>query len=320
MKPILVIQDLSIGFYIEKRLIPAVIDINLTLREAETVCIVGESGCGKTITSLSIMRLLPPNGRILKGKILFNNKDLTILPEDQMQKIRGKEISMIFQEPLTSLNPVFTIKEQIAEVMRTHLDITEREIEERCLKLLRIVGISNPEKRLYNYPHQLSGGQRQRIMIAIALACNPKIVIADEPTTALDVTVQAQILNLFKELQEKYKISLLYITHDLSVVAQIADRVYVMYAGMILEEASSEQLFYNPCHPYTKGLLESLPKRQQKGKRLTSIPGTVPDLLSRPSGCPFYPRCLIAKKICERKIPKLEEYEDGHKVRCHILK
>ena len=316
---LLSVRDLNVGFFIEEKFALAVRDVSFSVKKGETLCIVGESGCGKTVTSLSILRLIPPNGRIVKGNIYFKEKDLTRLSEEQMRDIRGKEISMIFQEPLTSLNPVFTIKDQIAEAIMVHEDVSKQEITDRCITLLKEVGIPEPEKRLYDYPHQLSGGQRQRVMIAIALACNPSLIIADEPTTALDVTVQAQILNLFKELQERYKISLLYITHDLSVVAQIADRVCVMYSGIIVEEGSVEHIFYRPAHPYTRGLLDSLPKRAYKKQKLKSIPGVVPDLLSRPKGCPFHPRCSLTKQVCTEKIPNFKELEDGHRVRCYIL-
>ncbi len=316
---LLSVQDLSVGFFIENEFALAVRDVSFSVKKGEILCLVGESGCGKTVTSLSILRLIPPNGRIVEGRILFKGKDLCKLSEEQMRDIRGKEISMIFQEPLTSLNPVFTIKDQIAEAIMVHENASKQEITDRCITLLKEVGISEPEKRLYDYPHQLSGGQRQRVMIAIALACNPSLIIADEPTTALDVTVQAQILTLFKELQEKYNISLLYITHDLSVVAQIADRVCVMYAGIIVEEGSVEHIFYSPAHPYTKGLLDSLPKRHFKNQKLKSIPGFVPDLLSRPKGCPFHPRCPLTEKLCTEAIPDFKELEDGHRIRCHIL-
>ena len=318
MEYILNILGLSVGFRIKRDFALAIRDVSLKVKKGEIVCVVGESGCGKTITALSIMRLLPPNSEIAGGRIMFEGKDLLSLSEDEMRSIRGNEISIIFQEPLTSLNPVFRIGDQIAETIKVHKKMKEDEIKRRCIELLELVGIKEPEKRIYDYPHQLSGGQRQRVMIAISLACNPKLIIADEPTTALDVTVQAQILRLFKELQRKLNISLLYITHDLSVVAQIADRVYVMYAGMIMEEGKVEDIFYRPRHPYTIGLLESLPKRE-RSKRLKSIPGMVPDIFHRPSGCLFHPRCSLCKDICKSTIPDLRDLGDGHRVRCHVI-
>lgn len=319
MEPLLKVHNLRVGFYLDNVFAVAVDGVDFFVNPGETVCIVGESGCGKTITSLSIMRLIPPNATITDGRIIFHDTDILTLTEKKMQEIRGKEISMIFQEPLTSLNPVFSIRDQIGETIYVHERLPEEEINKRCMELLRLVGMPSPEKILHEYPHQLSGGQRQRVMIAMALACNPKLVIADEPTTALDVTVQAQILALFKELQQKYHISLLYITHDLSVVAHIADRVYVMYAGSIVEEGRVEHIFYDPRHPYTKGLLDSLPKRTKQGRRLKSIPGMVPDIVNRPSGCAFHPRCQFAEEVCREESPIVKDCGDGHRIRCHIV-
>ncbi len=319
MNSILNVHNLKVGFYQNNKIAIAVNEISFFVNSGETVCIVGESGCGKTVTALSILRLIPPNGKIIDGNIIFKDKNLITLDEEDMRTIRGKEISMIFQEPLTSLNPVFTIQDQIAEAIYVHEKVDKKELKRRIIELLKLVGISAPEKRLNNYPHQLSGGQRQRIMIAIALACNPKLIIADEPTTALDVTVQAQILTLFKKLQNKYGISLLYITHDLSVVANIATRVYVMYAGIIVEEGDVFQIFYESKHPYTKGLLDSLPKKINRGKNLKSIPGMVPDLMHRPLGCPFHPRCNLCKDICTKELPGIKDIKDGHRIRCHIV-
>jgi oligopeptide/dipeptide ABC transporter ATP-binding protein len=253
------------------------------------------------------------------GKILFNGQDLLELSEEDMQKIRGNHIAMVFQEPMTSLNPVFTIGDQIKEAIVVHEQLEKNETLRRCIQLLKDVGIPSPENRLNDYPHQLSGGQRQRVMIAMALACNPDLVIADEPTTALDVTIQVQILDLFKELQEKRNMSLLYITHDLGVVSNIADRIYVMYSGIIVEQGSTHDIFHNPCHPYTQGLLASLPSPSKRGSALHSIPGAVPDPAYKPSGCPFHPRCEYATEICRSQFPEMCDYRDGHLSRCPVL-
>jgi len=253
------------------------------------------------------------------GNVLFDSRNLLELDEEEMQKIRGRRIAMIFQEPMTSLNPVFTIEEQIEEAILVHEKVSTEEARQRCIQLLRDVGIPSPEERLRDYPHQLSGGQRQRVMIAMALACNPELVIADEPTTALDVTIQAQILNLFRELKQKREMSLLYITHDLGVVANIADRVYVMYAGVIAEQGEVAHIFRNPRHPYTQGLLASLPTRVKRGKTLHSIPGTVPNPAYKPEGCPFHPRCSFVIETCRVKFPEMCDYGGGHLSRCPVL-
>jgi len=253
------------------------------------------------------------------GTVLFNEQNLLDLSEEEMQKIRGNHISMVFQEPMTSLNPVFTIQDQIQEAIMVHEKIDEKELQQRCIELLKDVGIASPEERLKDYPHQLSGGQKQRVMIAMALACNPDLVIADEPTTALDVTIQAQILNLFEELQKNRRMSLLYITHDLGVVANIADRIYVMYAGIIIEQGNAKEIFHTPCHPYTQGLLASLPSPIKRGSKLHSIPGTVPDPAYKPSGCPFHPRCDFAIDTCRTDFPQMCEYENGHLSRCPVI-
>jgi len=253
------------------------------------------------------------------GAVLFNGKNLLDLSEEEMQKIRGNHISMVFQEPMTSLNPVFTIQDQVQEAIMAHEKVDEKELQQRCIKLLKDVGIASPEERLKDYPHQLSGGQKQRVMIAMALACNPDLVIADEPTTALDVTIQAQILNLFEELQKNLRMSLLYITHDLGVVANIANRIYVMYAGIIVEQGTAKEIFHTPCHPYTQGLLASLPSPIKRGSALHSIPGTVPDPAYKPSGCPFHPRCDFAIDTCRVEFPQMCDYGDGHLSRCPVL-
>jgi oligopeptide/dipeptide ABC transporter ATP-binding protein len=294
--------------------------VSYELHEGETVCIVGESGCGKTVSALTILGLIPqPPGKIIGGKVHFNGQNLLGLSEEEMQKIRGNQIAMVFQEPMTSLNPVFTIGDQIQEAIMIHEELSERETHDLSVQLLNDVGIPSPEERLRDYPHQLSGGMRQRVMIAMALSCNPDLVIADEPTTALDVTIQAQILNLFEELQSKRNMSLLYITHDLGVVANIADRIYVMYAGIIAEQGRATDIFHKAHHPYTMGLLASLPSRSKRGKELHSISGTVPDPAYKPSGCPFHPRCHYAIETCRTEFPEMCDYGKGHLARCPVL-
>ncbi len=298
----------------------AVDGVNFEVREKETVCLVGESGCGKTVSALSILGLIQtPPGEIAGGRILFRGKNLLKLDEEHMQKIRGNQIAMVFQEPLTSLNPVFTIEAQIGEAIRIHNPIKAGDLRDRCIQLLKDVGMPSPVQRLKDYPHQLSGGQRQRVMIAMALSCDPDLIIADEPTTALDVTVQAQILQLFKSIQKSRSMSVLYITHDLGVVANIADRVYVMYSGMVTEQGNTAQIFHDPRHPYTQGLLASLPSRSKRGKRLYSIPGTVPNPACRPEGCPFHPRCPHAIPTCGREYPRMCDYGQAHLARCPVL-
>jgi oligopeptide/dipeptide ABC transporter ATP-binding protein len=317
---LLSVQDLKVYFSGNERIARALDGISYDVRKGETICLVGESGCGKTVSALTILRIIPqPPGEVMGGKILFNGQDLLDLSEEDMQKIRGNHIAMVFQEPMTSLNPVFTIGDQIKEAILVHEQLEKNEILPRCVQLLKDVGIPSPENRLNDYPHQLSGGQRQRVMIAMALACNPDLVIADEPTTALDVTIQVQILDLFKELQEKRNMSLLYITHDLGVVSNIADRIYVMYSGIIVEQGSTRDIFYNPCHPYTQGLLASLPSLKKRGSTLHSIPGAVPDPAYKPSGCPFHPRCEYATEICRSQFPEMCDYRDGHLSRCPVL-
>ncbi|SPD76367.1 dipeptide transporter; ATP-binding component of ABC superfamily [uncultured Desulfobacterium sp.] len=318
--PLLSVQGLKVNFKSNTGVSRAVDGISFDVEKGETVCLVGESGCGKTVSSLAIMGLVPsPPGEIAEGKVLFKGMDLLDLDDDRMRDIRGNQIAMVFQEPMNSLNPVFTIGDQIKEAITTHENVDEREARQRSERLLRDVGIPSPKERLMDYPHQLSGGQRQRVMIAMALACNPDLVIADEPTTALDVTVQAQILQLFGVIQEERKMSLLYITHDLGVVADIAHRIYVMYAGVIAEQARSSDIFKNPCHPYTRGLLESLPSRANRGKPLYSIRGDVPDPAYKPKGCPFHPRCDYAVKSCRSEFPDMYDFGDGHKARCPVL-
>lgn len=317
---LLSVQDLRVQFEGDETIARALDGVSYGVGERETVCIVGESGCGKTVSALSILGLVPqPPGKIAGGEIIFKEQNLLNLNEAEMQKIRGNQIAMVFQEPMTSLNPVFTIGDQIQEAITVHEAVSETEVHQRSVQLLKDVGIGSPEERLRDYPHQLSGGQRQRVMIAMALACNPDVVIADEPTTALDVTIQAQILDLFEEIQKKRDMSLLYITHDLGVVANIADRIYVMYAGVIAERGDVSAIFHRPRHPYTQGLLASLPSRTKRGTKLHSIPGTVPDPAFKPGGCPFHPRCGFAVETCRSEFPEMCDYGNGHRARCPVL-
>ena len=317
---LLSVENLKVYFRSEDEVARAVDGISFDVRREETVCIVGESGCGKTVTALSVMGLVPiPPGEIADGRVLFRGQNLLDFDDTEMQEIRGNQIAMVFQEPLTSLNPVFTIGDQIGEAIRTHEDMSENEVTRRSEQLLKDVGIASPAQRLNDYPHQLSGGQRQRVMIAMALACSPDLIIADEPTTALDVTVQAQILHLLDSIQKLRAMSVLYITHDLGVVSKIADRVCVMYAGIIAEQGSRLDIFKNPKHPYTQALLASLPNREKRGQRLYSIPGTVPNPAYKPGGCPFHPRCQHAIQTCREQYPGMCEYGDGHHARCPVL-
>lgn len=317
---LLSIQDLKVYFGGDGRVARAVDGVGCEVGRGETVCLVGESGCGKTVSALTILGLIPqPPGKIMGGKVIFSGKNLLDMTDGEMQKVRGNNIAMVFQEPMTSLNPVLTIGDQISETIIAHEDLNAQDVRKRCIQLLSDVGIGEPEERLNDYPHQLSGGQRQRVMIAMALACDPELVIADEPTTALDVTIQAQILNLFAELQKKRQTSLLYITHDLGVVAKIADRIYVMYAGIIVEQGSCSDIFHKPCHPYTRGLLASLPDRSKRGAKLQSIPGTVPDPAYKPSGCPFHPRCELAELSCRAALPEMCDWGGVHQSRCPVL-
>jgi len=300
--------------------VKAVDGINLDIQRGETIGVVGESGCGKSVTAFSIMRIIPNPGRIVEGVINFEGKDLLSLPSSSMRQIRGKSISMIFQEPMTSLNPVFTIGHQIAEVFKVHHGMNKKDSIDRAIEMLEKVGIPSPQKRVHEFPHQLSGGMRQRVMIAMALACNPKLLIADEPTTALDVTIQAQILDLMAQLKDTFSSAIMLITHNLGVIAEMAERVVVMYAGRVVEEAPVEKLFEAPLHPYTKGLLQSIPRLDQsKGgarRRLHEIPGVVPNLMSLPIGCKFLPRCPAFINDCRIGEPTLEEVETGHYIRC----
>lgn len=317
-EPILQINDLRVSFKSRDKFIPAVDGISFELKEGEILGIVGESGSGKSVTSLSVMGLIPsPPGKIEKGTIQFDHKDLTKISEREWRKIRGNQISMIFQEPMTSLNPLFTIGNQLMEEIRIHTPLSKAKAEEKCIELLKLVGIPRAEGILREYPHQLSGGMRQRIMIAMAMACSPKVLIADEPTTALDVTIQAQILALMKELNQNTNTSIIFITHDLGVVAEICERVIVMYCGQIVEEGDVRTILKEPQHPYTKGLLKSVPNLREKKERLYSIPGSVPTPGTIQSGCRFAPRCSEAFEKCFEKAPELIKLEkSGHAVRC----
>jgi peptide/nickel transport system ATP-binding protein/oligopeptide transport system ATP-binding protein len=318
--PLLEIRNLKTYFDVRGGVLKAVDDVSFTIHAGETLGLVGESGCGKTVTANSIMRLVPiPPGRIVGGEILFEDIDLLKLPASEMRKVRGNKISMIFQEPMTSLNPVFTVGDQVAEVIQLHEKLSQREIRERVIETFRLVRIPAPESRINEYPHQMSGGMRQRVIIAMALACNPKLMIADEPSTALDVTIQAQILDLMNRLKEETGASILFITHDLGVIAEMAQRVAVMYAGKIMEGADVNTLFSEPKHPYTIGLMNSIPVLGigKKEKRLSTIPGVVPSLFKLPQGCLFRERCSVACAECGQLEPPMIDLGDGHIVRCH---
>ena len=298
----------------------AVEGVSFFVNNGETLAIVGESGCGKSVTGLTIMRLIQtPPGVIETGRVLFKGVDLLQLPEREMRNIRGRNIAMIFQEPMTSLNPVFTVGSQIAEAIRVHEDVSKAEARDRVIELLRRVQIPSPEERYRSYPHQMSGGMRQRVMIAMALACNSQLLIADEPTTALDVTIQAQIFELLAELREESGGARILITHDLGVVAETADRVLVMYAGRVVEQASVDELFDTPLHPYTRGLLKSIPSRNVGHEKLPVIPGTVPDAAHKPANCHFHPRCEYCRDVCKQQDPELREIVPGHTARCWAL-
>jgi len=322
-QPFFQVQNLTTVFETREGLIKAVDGVSFELEEGETLGLVGESGCGKSVTALSIMRLVPqPPGRIQSGRILFGGRDLLQLSEEAMRRLRGNDISMIFQEPMTSLNPVFTIGDQIGEVFRLHQGKSKSEALKASIDILHQVGISSPEKRIKEYPHHLSGGMRQRVMIAIALACRPQLMIADEPTTALDVTIQAQILALMNQLKEDIKTTILLITHNLGVVAEMADKVAVMYTGRIVEYASVEDLFEHTAHPYTLGLLHSLPPAdvEESKERLETINGIVPSFLDLPSGCKFRDRCSEAFELCRIEEPPLYRLNSRHLVRCFKYK
>ncbi|WP_312470099.1 ABC transporter ATP-binding protein [Neobacillus sp.] len=319
MEKILQIKDLHVSFSTYGGEVKAVRGVSFDLHKGETLAIVGESGCGKSVTSQSIMRLIPePPGKIHGGEIIFKNNDLIKLKEHEMRKIRGANISMIFQDPMTALNPTITIGEQIMEGIVQHEKLTRTQAKRVALEMLKLVGIPNPELRLKQYPHQFSGGMRQRIVIAMALVCRPDVLIADEPTTALDVTIQAQILELFKDIQKKTGVSIILITHDLGVVAQVADRIAVMYAGRIVELGTRREIFYQPQHPYTQGLLQSVPRLDIEMEELIPIPGTPPDLFSPPLGCAFAARCPFAMEVCKRVYPFKTQMSNKHHVDCWL--
>jgi len=319
LKNLLEVKNLKTHFYTEDGVVPAVNGVDFNLKPGQTLGIVGESGCGKSITSMSIMRLIPtPPGRIVDGEIQFDGKNIVKLSEAEMRKIRGNDIAMIFQEPMTSLNPVFTIGSQIMEAIMLHQNMDKKAARQKCIEMLKLVGIPRADEVVDDYPHQFSGGMRQRVMIAMALSCNPKLLIADEPTTALDVTIQAQIIELMKELKEKLNTAIMLITHDLGVVAEMADHVIVMYAGRIVEDANVVDLFKDPKHPYTVGLMKSKPSLEGRSKRLDVIPGSVPNPLAMPEGCAFHPRCIHSMEICQRQVPELISIDRGRKVRCWL--
>jgi peptide/nickel transport system ATP-binding protein len=317
---LLQVNNLSTDFHLNKGTVHAVIDVTFSVRECEVLAIVGESGSGKSVTALSVMGLLQPPGRVAGGEVIFRGRNLLTLSKREMRAIRGNNISMIFQEPMTSLNPVFTVENQLTESIRAHLDIGGKSATKRAIEMLRLVGIPDPEKRIKDYPHQMSGGMRQRVMTAMALACDPQLLIADEPTTALDVTIQAQILALISELREKIGMAVLLITHDLGVVAETADRVVVMYCGYVVEEATAQELFERPLHPYTLGLLESIPTMEDTDSTevLCTIPGMVPNPLNMPNGCAFADRCGRRMDRCDAEIPDLYEVE-GRTLRCFLF-
>lgn len=313
------IRNLKTHFFTEDGISPAVDGVNLYVQRGETLAVVGESGCGKSVTSLSVMRLVPdPPGKIVDGEILFEGRDLLKITESEMRKIRGNDISMIFQEPMTSLNPIYTIGDQIVETITQHQGLSRKESLDKVVEMLRLVGIPLPDRRVNEYPHQLSGGMRQRVMIAMALSCNPKLLIADEPTTALDVTIQAQILELMRKLKKDLGMAIMLITHDLGVVAEMAKRVVVMYAGKVIEEGDVFSIFRHPLHPYTEGLLASVPRMDSTRESLHVIEGVVPNPLKLPVGCRFSPRCPYVIDRCRERQPELEQVAPGRYVACFL--
>jgi len=317
---LLEVKDLKTSFFTHLGEVKAIRGVSFHLNKSEAIGIVGESGSGKSVTSLSIMRLLQHPGKIVGGEIFFKGEDIVKRSNKEMMNIRGNEIAMIFQDPMTALNPVYTIGNQISEVILKHQKLSKKDAYNKSIEMLKLVGIPDPEKRIKNYPHEFSGGMRQRAMIAMALSCEPDLLIADEPTTALDVTIQAQILSLMKELNSKLNTSTILITHDLGVVSDVCSRIIVMYGGLIMEQGDKRDIFYSPQHPYTMGLLKSIPKLDSGQKiRLVPIAGTPPDLLNPPSGCPFYARCDYAMRICAKEQPPCFSETDGHQTMCWLL-
>ncbi|HHT7225610.1 TPA: ABC transporter ATP-binding protein [Bacillus cereus] len=312
------LKDLQTHFQTEEGTVKAVNHVSFAVREGETVCVVGESGCGKSVTALSIMGLIAESGSVVGGDILYEGKSLLGMKEKELRSLRGNDIAMIFQEPMTSLNPVFTVGEQIVETLREHELLSKNEAYKKAIELIRKVGIARADEIVHSYPHELSGGMLQRIMIAVALSCNPKLLIADEPTTALDVTIQVQILDLLRQVKEEFKTSILLITHDLGVVAEMADYVVVMYGGKVIEEAPVLEIFQNPKHPYTKGLLKSKPVMGKRIDKLYSIPGQVPNLVGLGEFCYFSGRCEHCMEICEKEAPNLNINDENHKVACWL--
>lgn len=315
---LLEIRNLKTHFFTDYGVVKAIDGVDLQVGEQETLGVVGESGCGKSVTGLSVLRLIPqPPGRIVAGEVIFQGRDLLCLSEKEMRAVRGNKISMVFQEPMTSLNPVFTVGDQIAEALMLHQRLKKKEAREKAVEILGLVGIPGPEERVRHYPHQMSGGMRQRVMIAMAIACSPTLLIADEPTTALDVTIQAQILDLLCQLREDLGMALMLISHDLGIIAQMADRVAVMYAGFLYEVARTQDIFQHPLNPYTRGLLRSLPFHQKRKEKFAVIPGQVPDPRNLPTGCPFHPRCEFVIARCREEAPVLEKVSTGRWSKCH---
>jgi len=320
MPPVLRVEELRAFFDTYDGVVRALDGVTFEINAGETFGLVGETGCGKTVTALSIMRLLPENGRIVSGRIFFDGENLLDKSEEEMRKLRGGKISMIFQDPSVSLNPVYTVGEQITRVIMIHQNVGKKEAERRAVEAFKLVALPEPEAKLRTYPHELSGGMQQRVMIAMALSSDPDVLIADEPTSAVDVTIQAQILERIHEIADRRNLAILLITHNMGIVAETCDRVGVMYAGTVAEVGDVRQVLKKPVHPYTKGLLTAIPRRGTKDTRLSVIKGSIPDLINRPAGCPFHPRCPFTKEICQDVVPRLQEADPGRLVSCHLAK